>query len=1108
MQSDHDAEQCSQIALSSSHMPIRNLQNNNCERTKSPGDNIDVLLNQAAHLSSTRVSPNKPLSNSRGRKRKLLHVDLTLEAEDDARTPTSRPHHRLSADVGKGECILLSSQDRMQDGQRGETPVSVKREAHVENCHSIALGETRSKEIDPSSDTLRQTECESPPSRPEQVRSRARRRLFGVELEWHTQNDKSRSEVDIPCIELDSTEMPEEFVIPQPPSLSSEDFEEDEGMEQGSTSCRALARTPVAAEQPITQDMKKNGPERRPWVTDSHQVPEASQDSACFSYTKEAKLIESKELILQDDTGRGKSEPFEATDDSPLRARDPYYSQAFDYVLKEVVARYSDVLRPHEVHLAKSMRKELSRDGLALFVRIYRRKQPKWYSISGLRDSYGTDIDVDAGAVELFQHGYVASSIHDVNKSKERMRSTAQELLENLWQEDLKAVSAAIADSKVLKKMRKRELLPALRAVLSEEGGRAERKRKLKQMTLSGFSEADCLSRAIIKRAGYSIKIPEDVLEQLQRVHSLFFLEAGHDSSRVLLARAGKVRFPDYECRGRGRVFPSSVAFEDYEAAIMVEKNLNRAIEERDLLQVAHFGSIAEVAIIENHKDSQLVAGWAKNSSRSGASKRHSQPYSSSCSPMAGSARTLRTKNSFREDIRKQLQHPFFRRYTAQWVYVRIAWHSVRALEELGEHGGAVQRLKLLLSTGLVPKRRGACMNRLTINLYRHLGRLQEALDLILTTLEEGGTPLRLGDRLALVHRGIAIHRKLGRAYIEENLKHSLKSKSDRKRKADEAVNKSRPLILDQMLARYRAKPRFRKIYGVSMQIANRERERSSQQRRSDPWDRFRMDSSRDSIEGDQELTISVMGKSKYKSQGSSQDLSSVENYCLEWYLGKEGWSGVHDEGSSLRFLYALLFWECALFAPVEDVFQTPYQDYPLDLFTEAFYGSRREQIDERVQYISSSDPKDLRVEVEQLYEKYDSVMAIGCAWKMYTAEDLADIAAGLGGPVLSHCCRLLSVDYAYWSSGLPDLTLWKSNGFQEKETFSTRLVEVKSPRDALSEKQKAWLIELQNADADCEVCKVVERVTAKNAPELQSAALNSIEKEIIDSAGDGATTW
>ena len=61
--------------------------------------------------------------------------------------------------------------------------------------------------------------------------------------------------------------------------------------------------------------------------------------------------------------------------------------------------------------------------------------------------------------------------------------------------------------------------------------------------------------------------------------------------------------------------------------------------------------------------------------------------------------------------------------------------------------------------------------------------------------------------------------------------------------------------------------------------------------------------------------------------------------------------------------------------------------------------------------------------------------------------------------------------DYSRSGSGLPDLILWQSGPSRAK------FVEVKGPRDKLSDKQKVWIDVLTRAGADIEVFKVKEKL-------------------------------
>ena len=110
---------------------------------------------------------------------------------------------------------------------------------------------------------------------------------------------------------------------------------------------------------------------------------------------------------------------------------------------------------------------------------------------------------------------------------------------------------------------------------------------------------------------------------------------------------------------------------------------------------------------------------------------------------------------------------------------------------------------------------------------------------------------------------------------------------------------------------------------------------------------------------------------------------SSLENFC-------GGWVGWHCEGSPLRTIFGLMMWSeifpigqsedydnhltspisdkqsriwpGSAVPPVADVFQTPYQDAPLDLLTPGglFYCNRQAAIDKKLSWIKAASTEDI----------------------------------------------------------------------------------------------------------------------------------------------------
>lgn len=88
----------------------------------------------------------------------------------------------------------------------------------------------------------------------------------------------------------------------------------------------------------------------------------------------------------------------------------------------------------------------------------------------------------------------------------------------------------------------------------------------------------------------------------------------------------------------------------------------------------------------------------------------------------------------------------------------------------------------------------------------------------------------------------------------------------------------------------------------------------------------------------------------------------------------------------------------------------------------------------------------------------------------------------------------MFAQDYGAWATGLPDLCLWKLAPTNEQHKSAAelddlaavadmtnvlggdaKLVEVKGPRDRLSEQQRVWIDQLLRAGIEVEVFKVLE---------------------------------
>ncbi|XAR71119.1 Phosphodiesterase I [Bertholletia excelsa] len=103
-------------------------------------------------------------------------------------------------------------------------------------------------------------------------------------------------------------------------------------------------------------------------------------------------------------------------------------------------------------------------------------------------------------------------------------------------------------------------------------------------------------------------------------------------------------------------------------------------------------------------------------------------------------------------------------------------------------------------------------------------------------------------------------------------------------------------------------------------------------------------------------------------------------------------------------------------------------------------------------------------------WESHFGTACRGVNWDKHSLSELRAAVTCIGGHCLASICRHLAQDYRSWSSGMPDLLLWQFQGDYRGEA---KVVEVKGPRDRLSEQQRAWLLFLMDCGCNVEVCKV-----------------------------------
>lgn len=152
----------------------------------------------------------------------------------------------------------------------------------------------------------------------------------------------------------------------------------------------------------------------------------------------------------------------------------------------------------------------------------------------------------------------------------------------------------------------------------------------------------------------------------------------------------------------------------------------------------------------------------------------------------------------------------------------------------------------------------------------------------------------------------------------------------------------------------------------------------------------------------------------------------------------------------------------------IPHVFQTPYQTAPLDFGTDSFYGARKAKIDHLVDFIALGNAERL---LEENWNNNFGCQVKWIDWGHLKLEKLLVITRYIGSTPLSKLCKFLATDTGSLDSGWPDLLLWKAT----PAASQVKLVEVKGPRDRLSDQQRVTIDLLQNCGIDVELCHVVE---------------------------------
>jgi len=187
----------------------------------------------------------------------------------------------------------------------------------------------------------------------------------------------------------------------------------------------------------------------------------------------------------------------------------------------------------------------------------------------------------------------------------------------------------------------------------------------------------------------------------------------------------------------------------------------------------------------------------------------------------------------------------------------------------------------------------------------------------------------------------------------------------------------------------------------------------------------------------------------------------SVEDVALDYYSTERQFpKGRHDEGGVFRAIFLLLFFDIIYDFRVKGVWQTRYQESPLDFLAGGmlFFKRRERRILARLDKVVDRDfcwavmmrhyaivvPPCKDGETVTKFQSFTSVSA--------SAGTLREVFYCVGPKTMRAILFRWSEDYGANGAGFPDLFAWNP------EHGTCMFSEVKGPKDRLSPKQQRWM--------------------------------------------------
>ncbi len=195
-------------------------------------------------------------------------------------------------------------------------------------------------------------------------------------------------------------------------------------------------------------------------------------------------------------------------------------------------------------------------------------------------------------------------------------------------------------------------------------------------------------------------------------------------------------------------------------------------------------------------------------------------------------------------------------------------------------------------------------------------------------------------------------------------------------------------------------------------------------------------------------------------------EISDVYKYEVEKgvlrYYSDQGYKAMYSENYLFRSLFGLIFWDI-IFDQDAQVYHSPLQRFPSDLYLPQFLLKRKDRLEERVAQLSSK--KKLTKHINSVYEDKWGLGNPLVGWHENTLPLVKAGITNLPRPAMFTTLLEMAKNLKEYGRGFPDIFIWKKGEY--------KLIEVKSPTDALSPQQLYWLQFFQEQGIAAEVQRV-----------------------------------